>query len=133
MDEKRWDVLVRALALLYAAALLSIVALADVGTLGPLVRGLHAVPMGDKVAHLVLATMLGYLAAAFPGAPRLSIGSMRIPIAVPFVVLVATLEEISQQFIPGRTYDLRDLAADFLGIAIGTALALRRARAAAGH
>jgi len=123
---------VRALALLYAALLLSIVGLADVGVLGPLVRGLHAVPLGDKICHLVLATGLGYFAASFPRAPAITIARMRLSSATLLVVVVAALEEISQQFIPGRTYDLRDLAADFAGIAIGTALASRR-RAVADH
>ena len=122
----------RALALLYAAVLLAIVALADVGVLGPLVRGLHAVPLGDKVGHLVLSVGLGYFAASFPRAPFVTIARVRISSVTIFVVAVAILEEISQRFIPGRTYDLRDLAADFVGIAIGTVVATRQ-RAAADH
>jgi VanZ family protein len=113
---------VRILAVLYAVLLLAIVALADVGLLGPVVSGVHAIPMGDKVCHLVLAAVLGHLAAAFPGAPRLG----GVPSGTVFVAVVALLEESSQRFIPGRTFDLLDLAADAIGIALGTWLALRR-------
>jgi len=45
------------------------------------------------------------------------------------VAAVVVAEEISQIWIPGRTFDLYDLAADFLGIAGGQALATRSWRA----
>lgn len=118
----------RTAAILYAALLLSIVALADVGMLGPLVPGVHAIPMGDKVCHLVLASVLGYLAASFPGAPRLG----GVPAGTVFVSVVALLEECSQRFIAGRTFELADLLADAIGIALGTFLALRKENRATG-
>lgn len=113
----------RALALVYVSLLLGVVVAADVGVLGPLVRGVHAIPLGDKLCHLVLATGLGYFAAAMPRVPR--VGASRLPVTTPFVIVVALLEELSQRFIPGRTFDLADLAADALGLALGTTLALR--------
>lgn len=118
----------RTLAIVYGALVLGIVVAADVGVLGPLVRGLHAVPLGDKVCHLVLASGLGFVAASLPNAPRLT---PWLPVATLVVVVVAILEEISQRFIAGRTFDLLDLAADGVGIAVGTALALRRLPAVA--
>jgi VanZ family protein len=124
----RWPM--RSMVLLYALMVLAIVVIADLGALGPWVQGLRAIPFGDKVAHLALAAGLGFGAASMRG-PRLRVGALSISWATPFVVVVATLEELSQQFIPSRSYDLADLAADFVGIAVGTALAIhRRPRAA---
>lgn len=111
----------RGAALVYGAFLLAIVALADVGVLAPLVQGIHRVPLGDKLAHLVLATGLGFFAAVL--APRPALG--RVPTSTTFVLAVASLEELSQRWVAGRTFDLVDLAADVIGIATGTVLALR--------
>jgi hypothetical protein len=121
---------VRALAISYGTLLLGIVVAADLGALRPLVRGLHAVPLGDKLCHFVLATGLGIAAAALPDARKGALRRLPIPLATLVVALVAALEELSQRFIPGRTFDLADMAADGFGIALGTLLALRFVRVA---
>lgn len=120
------SVRVRRAALAYGAFLLAIVIAADVGVLAPLVEDVHRVPFGDKLAHLVLATGLGFFAASFAPRPSIGIGAARVPAATLFVLLVATVEELSQRLVAGRTFDLLDLAADAAGIALGTALATRR-------
>ena len=120
----------RILAILYGALLLGIVGAADLGALAPLVHGLHRVPLGDKVAHLVLAIGLGYFAASFARRPALRLATVRVPLATLVVLAVAVVEEASQRFVAGRTFDLLDLAADFAGLAVGTGLALRRAAGA---
>lgn len=102
----------RWLAASYVVLLLVIVALADTGGLGGVVRVVHEVPMLDKLGHLVFAIGLG---AALEGAlPR----GRALWIAVPIVIA----EELSQLFVPGRTFDLLDLAADGIGLGIGTLL-----------
>ena len=111
----------RVLALLYVALLLAIVALADLGAIGPIVRLVHAVPCMDKVAHFVFATLLGAIVEA---ATR-SRGR-----ALALVTPVVLLEELSQRWVPGRTFDLLDLAADGAGLALGTWLVVRLGRAA---
>ncbi|MBN8609378.1 MAG: VanZ family protein [Deltaproteobacteria bacterium] len=111
----------RVLALLYVALLLAIVALADLGAIGPIVRVVHAVPCLDKVAHFGFATLLG---AIIEAATR-SRGR-----ALAIVTPVVLLEELSQRWVPGRTFDLLDLAADGAGLALGTWLVVRLGRAA---
>jgi VanZ family protein len=104
----------------YVVLLLVIVALADTGELGWVVRFVHDVPVLDKVGHLVFALGLG---AMLEGATRSR--GRTLWIAVPIVLA----EELSQLFVPGRTFDLLDLAADGLGLAIGTIVVIRlRAR-----
>lgn len=117
----------RLLATAYVALLLLLVALADVGVLGGLVRAVHAIPAMDKLAHFAFALVLGGLLEGASG--RRGIAMLA---AIPFVLA----EETSQLVVPGRTFDLLDLAADGVGLAVGTVLvvmlrARRRSRSGA--
>lgn len=78
---------------------------------------LPVMPLGDKAEHLV-----AYTALAFVGV--LAARSVRAVIAtcVLLVALGAALEML-QALVPGRFADLRDLAADAAGVALGVALA----------
>jgi len=76
----------------------------------------HAVPGGDKLCHFLIFGGLALVAnhslrcrsVAFAGRPVL-LGSVA-------VLILAAAEEVSQLYIPGRSFDLFDLAADALGI-----------------
>lgn len=113
----------RTLAVAYVTLLLGIVALADLGALGPVLRWVHAVPWMDKIAHFGFAVVLGVVIEA---------ASRSRGRAVLLVALVVLFEELSQWLVPGRTFDLLDLAADGVGLALGAAIAWivqRRSRA----
>lgn len=99
--------------------LLVIVMLADLGVLGGLVRWIHEIPYADKVAHFGFAVGLGAVLEAALGR-----GGRALLVAAPLVLL----EELSQLVVPGRTFDLGDLAADFVGLAIGTWAVLAHTR-----
>ena len=79
-------------------------------------------PYGDKVGHFALIGGLAFLLnralASRSVWPGLQLGGVLIAV---FVVI----EEISQQWIPSRTFDWWDLAADFVGIAAADWLARR--------
>ncbi len=75
----------------------------------------------DKIGHLIAYGGLAFLAVAFFGRRR----SFRV---VAVVVIAATLEEISQRAFPTRTFDLADLAMNWIGIFAGGALARRQVR-----
>lgn len=109
----------RVLAALYVALLLGIVALADLGVLGGLLTWIHHIPAADKLCHFLFALVLGCLVEAAHG------GSGH---ALRWVLPIVLLEELSQLFVPGRSFDLGDLAADAVGILAGTALAIRARR-----
>jgi len=72
------------------------------------------IPYGDKVMHMVLygfmALFLNY------GLNYKSFKSLQIGAII--VLIFATLEEISQYWIPSRTFDLGDLLADFIGVVL---------------
>ncbi len=85
-------------------------------------------PYGDKAGHFVLIGGLSFLLnRALAGRlvwPGLQLGGVLIAVLV-------VIEEFSQKWIPSRTFDWWDLAADLIGIAVADSLA-RKFIAASG-
>jgi len=107
-------------ALAFFIFLLAVAYWADSGTMPAPLKFVSALPNGDRVGHFVLYGTLAYLvSAAFPSR-RVRVGGWQLPLGVVFAAAMATLEEISQIFIPARTADLVDLAAGYLGILVST-------------
>lgn len=114
---------VRVLAALYVLAILATVALADAGAIGVIIDHIRRVPHGDNIVHGMLAAPLTLAACAlarFRFAGRVQRGTL-------IVVALVLLEELSQLWVPNRTFDLADLAGDLTGIVIGDLLARRLA------
>jgi hypothetical protein len=113
-----------------AAALVvgGIIAAADLGGLTSISKWVHALPLGDKLVHaLAMGGLCGLADRAFPSRPlRRPCGWLRVTPLV--VTLLVVGEEVSQWWIPGRSFDVGDLVADLLGI--GLALGWRRGRLA---
>jgi VanZ family protein len=85
----------------------------------------RSLPLGDKVSHfLLMGTMAAMANLAFKRR-TIAVGSLRPGIGTTVVAVIVVAEEISQIWIPGRTFDLFDLTADFLGMACGDLLARR--------
>lgn len=82
-------------------------------------------PFRDKGIHIVEYAVLGWLCAAASSRTWPSASAWR---TVSFAVFVAALwgmsDEIHQAFVPGRSSELADVAADALGSLVG-ALAWR--------
>jgi hypothetical protein len=64
----------------------------------------------DKLGHLFFYGGLSFLAVALFGRAR------RWPVVIG-ILIVATMEELSQRAFPRRTFDLGDLAMDLIGVA----------------
>lgn len=79
---------------------------------------LDSVPMGlgDKLGHAVLFGMLALLA-------NLATRHRHSWIATGLVALAATVDEFSQRFLANRSFDLLDLLASLIGIAVAGAIA----------
>ncbi len=76
------------------------------------------VPYGDKISHLCLFGLLTLTAnIAFKFKTILYL-NRRIFLGTLLVIIFVIIEELSQHFIPTRTFDIQDLAADSLGIFI---------------
>jgi len=99
--------------------MLAVVVAADTDTIPNMVRDIYRFPGGDKLGHFVLYGILAYLAVrAFPH--RVNVFKWMIPLAALLVILMASLEELSQFWFPIRTPDFFDLSSGILGIILGT-------------
>lgn len=87
------------------------------------------IPFIDKFIHLVEYGILGFL---FYRALKVSKLSSRVfLLTVIFSILYALSDELHQLFVPGRKFDLWDLAADSLGVIL-VALYLKHKQGLAG-
>ena len=79
-------------------------------------------PLGDKGVHLVEYAVLAWLCAAASSRTWPSASAWR---TAAFAVFVSALwglsDEIHQAFVPGRSPELSDVAADFFGSIVGAA------------
>ena len=76
------------------------------------------IPYGDKIGHFCLMGGLAFLLNLVLNAKTFSFLKINWLIGSLIVFIVVTLEECSQIFIRGRTFDWGDLAVDYLGILI---------------
>ena len=78
--------------------------------------GAFAFPGADKIVHGGMYGVLGALLARAAGVPvpRRTLGALTIA-----VLLFAVVDEWHQRYIPGRSADPRDVAADVAGAAAG--------------
>jgi VanZ family protein len=79
-------------------------------------------PGGDKLGHLGLYGMFAFLGAKAWRRP-LRLARLSLPAGLLPAALLASLEELSQLFVPGRSADWLDLGAGFLGIGAAALLA----------
>ncbi len=90
--------------------------LADTGGDSAIIEFVRATPYGDKVGHVFLfglLTLVTNLALRFKTFDMLGVP---LYFGTGLVITFVVLEEISQLFISVRTFDIRDLFADSLGI-----------------
>jgi VanZ family protein len=76
------------------------------------------VPFGDKIGHFLLMGVFSLVVNLILNARTIRIWKLNCLLGSLIVLAIVTLEEISQIFIGGRTFDLGDLAANAAGIII---------------
>ncbi len=115
-------------AAIFAILLVMIIAIANRGDGGQWWSFINSIPYGDKLGHVGLMGTLGLLCnLAFT--PRyLCRFSIPITHITALLLLLVTLEELSQAFISTRNYDPLDLLANTAGLALGqlSAILLRK-------
>jgi len=106
---------VRVIAWLYLACLATIVALVNAGQ-SWLLAWVYYVPMRDKSMHFLLlgAACLGLNLAL--DCRKISLWGGALMWGTLLIFAFATLEEISQIWVPHRTFSYGDLLANWLGI-----------------
>jgi VanZ family protein len=79
-------------------------------------------PWGDKIGHMLLFGMLSGLTIIAFHCRQLRINDYKIPIGAIVVLVFALIEEFSQIFFIQRAFELMDVGADILGIAISVVI-----------
>jgi VanZ family protein len=100
-------------AALFIAFLLLVVIAADLGWAQPLFLLVERLPGGDKTGHFLLVGLLGFFVNMAAGTPARGALVSRASL---FLLVVVTLEEVSQLFLHFRGFSLADLAADYAGL-----------------
>lgn len=107
------------LTILLVIFVLLIVILADSGNLPRPIKNLYKFPYGDKVGHFLLMGFLSFSLNWTVLASRANLGLVRVIWTVSLsLAFLVTLEELSQQFFPKRTFSLLDLAFSYAGIVV---------------
>lgn len=79
-----------------------------------------SVDWGDKLGHALIYAVLGAL--LWPAYSNVRQRAKRIVRVLAAAAAYGLVDEIHQLFVPGRSFDLVDLAADAVGAGIGAAL-----------
>jgi VanZ family protein len=111
--------------LLFLSLIVGITIADNLGRLRSLINLITAVPGGDKCGHAIFIGTLAFLLNYALKGRMIKIGSLKILLGCVIIAVAMTMEEFSQIWIPSRSFDLLDLAANYFGIAIAGLLWLR--------
>ncbi|MEP6902396.1 MAG: VanZ family protein [Actinomycetota bacterium] len=104
------------LLVVYVFVLAVIIFLADRKGTRYMLNFVGNIPYGDKLGHFCLMGGFSFLLNLVLDARTVSAGKLNYLLGSLIVLVIVTLEEFSQIFISGRTFDWSDLFFDYLGI-----------------
>lgn len=107
-------------AVAFFSFLIWVIVAADSGRPNYFLQLAASVPYGDKVGHVVLFGVLALLLNFATKARQLAFGPVRLYVGVALTLGFALLEEGSQLLFPSRSFELLDILADLLGVALAT-------------
>lgn len=110
-------------AAIFFVFILWVVYLANTGSSSIFFEFVRSFPNGDKLGHLGLFGFLTLTAVVGLKFRSFSWGRLNIYYGAALVILFVVIEEGSQYFIPFRTFEFADLAADAVGILLATGIA----------
>jgi VanZ family protein len=105
-----------AIAVCFFTFILWVIYLANTGGHSIFFDFVRTIPYGDKLGHAGLFGFLTLLVVIGSKFRTFICGKINIYYGALLVVIFVVGEEVSQAFIPSRTFDLVDLAADSVGI-----------------
>lgn len=111
-------------ACVFFAFILWVIYMANTGQSSVFFELVSMIPYGDKVGHFMLFGILTIAANIGLRFKTWSIGQQQIYLGATYVLIFASLEELSQQFFSRRTLDLSDFIADLAGIILFSFLTL---------
>jgi len=103
---------------LYIMMILMIITLANFGMLAPLSKWLHQLPYGDKIIHFIAFGGLAFMVNISLKCAVWRVGQWSILKGSILILVLITLEEGSQYFLPSRTFSFADLFANYAGILV---------------
>ena len=106
------------LTIFFAAFILIVVALANVGLVYEVFPFINFVPGQDKTGHFILMGIMAFLANLSLCGRWVECYRVRLYLGSLIVLICVVAEESSQLLMAARGFDLGDLAADLLGIII---------------
>ncbi|MEZ5345488.1 MAG: VanZ family protein [Pyrinomonadaceae bacterium] len=101
---------------IYIFIIAGIVILADVKSTQYLLKFSGGIPYFDKIAHFFLMGGFSFAVNLVLRAEEFSFWKFRYLSGSLIVFLIVTVEEFSQLFVTGRSFDTGDLVADYAGI-----------------
>lgn len=102
--------------------LIWVIVAADSGTPNYFLQQAGTLPYGDKIGHVLLFGALALLLNFATKARQVALGPVRLYLGVVLTLGFALLEEGSQLLFPSRSFELLDILADLLGVALATVL-----------
>lgn len=109
---------IKILTIVYIFILAGIIVLADLKGTRYLLNFVRFVPYGDKVGHFFLMGIFSLMLNLALNARTFRLWKIQFLLGTLIVLIVVTIEEFSQIFVRGRSFDLTDLVVDFAGIFI---------------
>ena len=109
---------------LFTLFLVGVILAADFGLGGSIFSFFHRIPGADKAGHFILIGLLALLVNLYVGLTKDTYNlNMAFKVSLAIIVVV-TLEEISQIWFRNRSFSISDLVADFAGIVVFGLLAI---------
>ena len=102
--------------MVYIFVLAGIVVLADVRQTQFLFKFIKSLPFGDKIGHFFLMRIFSLLINLALSTKTIRLWKFKYLLGSLIVSAIVALEEFSQIFVRGRTFDAGDLIVDFAGI-----------------
>lgn len=110
--------------MIWCGLVVGIIIAGDLGRIRAFLKWVNSFPLGDKAGHVFLIGTLAFLLNYALEWRILRIARWRIPVAPAIVAALMTCEEFSQIWIPSRTFDLADLAANYTGCVLAGLLGI---------
>ena len=93
-----------------------IIYLADTGQKCIFFDFVKIIPFGDKIGHFLLFGFLTLGTNIVFKLRGIRIGNINVPYGAIVIFCAVVIEEFSQKYMPGRTFDLIDIMANLAGI-----------------
>ncbi|MEO1804769.1 MAG: VanZ family protein [Bacteroidota bacterium] len=115
--------MIRGITIAFLILIVSIIWIVDTGRGTAVLDMVHRIPLGDKMGHFFLMGILSLLVNLSLKLRTFTVWGREVLLGTTLVLIVVTLEELSQGFVPTRNLSFQDWVADFLGIVLAGRLA----------